>query len=81
MGETPVTQQSRVLKAVAIRNPISSAHARRKAPMLSFARVLAMRTSKIADGINHEVEISRAMLEQTRYNFIGAGKSYQMAPS
>ena len=62
-GETPVTRLCRGSKAVAIRNPISAALPRFEAPILTAARVGAFRRSRRARGIDHEIEISRAVLK------------------
>ena len=62
-GETPVTRLCRGSKVVAVHNPILAALPRFEAPTSTAARVGALRRSQRARGIDHEIEISRAVLK------------------
>jgi hypothetical protein len=74
MGETPVPRQTRGSNAYGVHVPISVPLPRREAPDLPAARVGAFRRSRRARGIDHEVEISRALLQRFAYPFGIEGK-------
>ena len=73
MGETPVTRLCRGSKAVAIHNPISAALPRFEAPILTAARVGALRRSRAAGGFEDQNDPTAAILHQFAYTF-GAGR-------
>ena len=75
MGETPVTRLTRGLKAYGVHIPISAALPRRLKHLASTAaRVGAFRRSRAAGGIDHEIEISRGVLQRFAYPFGIEGK-------
>jgi hypothetical protein len=56
-------------KALAINVPISAAQPRGEAPGLSEARVVAIRTSRLAGGIDNQNDTTAAVLLQFAYTF------------
>ena len=73
-GETPVTRLCRGSKAVAIRNPISAALPRFEAPILTAARVGALRRSRAAGSIDNQLDTTAAILHPFAYRFGVEGK-------
>ena len=69
MGETPVTRQTRGSNAYGVHVSISAAQPRGEAPILTAARVGALRRSRAAGGIENQRDTTAAILLRFAYTF------------